>query len=119
VLVVVDVMAGVPMGAVHVVDVVAMRDGGMTAPVRVDVHVPGVRQVVPAEVDGAGIDVVGVDVVNMPIVEEVHVIVVGHGRVPAVPVVAVGMLLWRQGGVGHGIGHGSPNGPHRQTMVPD
>ena len=91
----------------------------MAASLRVDVHVPGMRQVVAHEVDRAGVDVILVDVVHVPIVEEVDVVVVGHGRVPAVPVVAVRMLLARHvGGVGHGVGHGSPNGPGRQTIVP-
>jgi hypothetical protein len=116
VLVVVDVVPGVPVAAVDVVDVVAVRDGRVAASLRVDVHVPGMRQVVPDEVHRAGVDVVLVNVVHVPIVEEVDVVVVGYGRVPAVPVVAVRMLLARQvGGVGHGVGHGSPNRPRRQT----
>ncbi len=117
-LVVVDVVPRVTMVAMDIVDVVAVWHGGVTASVRVDVHVPGMRQVVPDEVDRAGVEVVLVDVVDVPIVEEVDVVIVGHGGVATVTVVAVGMLLARQGGgVTHGVGHGSPNGHRPQTIV--
>ena len=104
-LVVVDVMPGVAMVAVDVVDVVLVGDRGVPTAVLVDVHVAGVRQV---EVRGIehGVEVVHVilvDVVDVPVVQEVDVVLVGHRGVPAVPVVHVGMLPERV--VGNGFCH--------------
>ena len=103
VLVVVDVVPRVPMIAVHVVDMVVVSDRGVSAAGLVDVHVPGVRDVGAEISPGLLVDVVLVDVVDMPVVEEVHVVVVGDRRVPAEPVVGMGMPLDRV--VGSGVGH--------------
>jgi hypothetical protein len=125
VLVVVDVVAGVAMVAVDVVDVVLVRDGQVAAAALVDMHVAGVREVV---VRGANdrvhvVDVVLVDVVDVPVVEEVHVVPVRNGGVPAEPVVHVRMRL--EATVGRGVGHREPPvhtvarfSRRRQTKVP-
>jgi hypothetical protein len=98
VLVVVDVVPGVAVAAVDVVDVIAVGHGRVPAPLVVDVHVAGVRQMVAHEVGRGGIDVVLVHVVDVPVVEEVDVTLVRHRRVAAEPVVGVGMLLEGQAG---------------------
>ena len=98
-----DVVPGVPMIAVHVVDMVVVSDRGVSAAGLVDVHVPGVGDVGAEISPGLLVDVVLVDVVDVPVVEEVHVVVVGDGRVPTEPVVGVGMSLQRV--VGSGVCH--------------
>jgi hypothetical protein len=105
VLVVVDVVPGVPVVAVDVVQVALVRDRDVPAPLRVDVHVAGMREVARRNVDQPVdvVDVVLVDVVDVPVVQEVDVVLVGHGGVPAEPVVDVRVLFERQ--VGSGIGH--------------
>lgn len=116
-LVVVDVVSGVAVGAVDVVDVVVVRDGGVPAPIRVHVHVARVGQVVPDEIDRAGVDMILVHVVDVAVMEEVEVVLVGNGGVPAEAVVGMRVLGAREAGrVGH-RGHGSPNGERPQTMV--
>lgn len=97
-LVVVDVMPGVAVAAVDVVDVVPVRDRRVAAPVRVHVHVASMREMVAHEIDRAGLDMVFVDVVDVPVVEEVDVVLVGHGSVPAEPIVGVRVLLAGQPG---------------------
>jgi hypothetical protein len=105
VLVVVDVMPGVAMVAVDVVDVVLVGDRGVPAAILVDVHVAGVREVAPRD----GEDLVGVvhvilvDVVDVPVVQEVDVVLVGDRGVPAEPVVDVRVLL--DGMMRDGVGH--------------
>jgi hypothetical protein len=119
VLVVVDVMARVAVAAVDEVEVIAVGHGDVPASVRVHVHVAGVGEVVPDQVDRAGVDVVLVDVVDVAVVKEVEVILVGHGDVPAVPVVGVRVQL--PGDVtrlAHAQRHRSPDAGATQTMVP-
>jgi hypothetical protein len=98
VLVVVDVVPSVPMAAVDVVEMVAVRHGRVAASLGVDVHVAGVREMVAHEVGRAHVDVVLVHVVDVPVVEEVDVVVVGHRGVAAEPIVGVRVLLEGQPG---------------------
>jgi hypothetical protein len=98
VLVVVDVVPGVAVAAVDVVDVVAVRHRRVAASVGVDVHVAGMREVVTDEVGGADVDVVLVHVMDVPVVQEVDVVLVGHRGVAAEPVMGVGVLLEGQVG---------------------
>ena len=97
-LVVVDVVPGVAVAAVDVVEVVAVRHGRVAAPLGVDVHVAGVREMVADEVGRGGVDVVLVHVVDVPIVEEVDVTLVRHRGVAAEPIMGVGVLLEGQAG---------------------
>jgi hypothetical protein len=105
VLVVVDVMPGVAVVPVDVVEVVLVGDRGMPAAVLVDVHVAVVREV--AHRDGEDlvdvVHVVLVDVVDVPVVQEVDVALVGDRGMPTEPVVNVRVLLdgVMRGGVGH------------------
>jgi hypothetical protein len=105
VLVVVDVVPGVAMLAVDIVEVALVGDRDVAAAIPVDVHVAGVLEVALGRVDD-GVDVVNVvlvDVVDVPVVQEVDVILVRDRGVPAVPVVDVRVLL--EGVVRGGIGH--------------
>ncbi len=102
-LVVMDVVPGMAVVAVHVVEVVLVGDRGVSAAGLVDVHVSGMRNVGAKIRPGLLVDMVLVDVVDMPVVQEVHVVVVGHGGVAAEPVVGVGMSLDRV--MGSGVGH--------------
>jgi hypothetical protein len=105
VLVVVDVVPGVPVAAVDVVQVALVRDRGMPAPLRVDVHVAGMREVARPQIDDRVdvVDVILVDVVDVAVVQEVDVILVRDGGMPAEPIVDVSVLFELQ--VGRGIGH--------------
>jgi hypothetical protein len=94
----VDVVPGVAMAAVDVVEVVAVRHGRVPARLGVDVHVAGVREMVTDEVGRGSVDVVLVHVVDVPVVEEVDVALVRHRGVAAEPVVGVGVLLEGQAG---------------------
>ena len=76
-------MAVVP---VDIVNVVPMGDDLMAATVLVHVHVPCVIDV-PDEIRWLLVHVIIVDDVYVTVVEEVHVILVRHGRVPAEAVV--------------------------------
>jgi hypothetical protein len=102
VLVVVDFVPGVAVIPVDVVDVVQVGDGRMAAAVLVHVHVSGVRDV-PDSLCGLLVDVIAVDEVDVAVVQEVHVILVRNGRVPAEAVVDMSVLIERmmRGGVGH------------------
>ena len=104
-LVVVDVVPGVPVVAVDVVQVALVRERDVPASLRVDVHVAGMREVACGEIADRVdvVDVILVDVVDVPVVQEVDVILVGNGGVPAEPVVDVRVLLERQ--VRNRIGH--------------
>jgi hypothetical protein len=101
VLVVVDVVPGVAVVPVDVVDVVLVGDGTVPATVLVHVHVPGVREVVTGAL--RFVHVVLVDMVDVAFVQEVHVILVGHRGVPAEAVVHVGVGVERT--VRDGVGH--------------
>jgi hypothetical protein len=102
VLVVVDVVPRVTVAAVDVVQVVVVRHGLVPASLAVDVHVAGVRQVMAEQVDRAVVHVVLVDVMDVTVVEEVDVVGMRYGGMPAEAVVGVGVLLVREvGGVGH------------------
>jgi hypothetical protein len=102
VLVVVDVVPGVAVIPVDVVDVVLVGDRGVAAAGLVHVHVPEVRDV---RFGGRERDVhvVLVDVVDVAVVQEVHMVLVRHGGVAAEAIVHVGMRVERavRGGVGH------------------
>jgi hypothetical protein len=104
-LVVVNVVPGVAVVAMDVVEVVLVRHRDMPAAFVVDVHVAGVREVAPREVDDGVdvVDVVLVDMVDVPVVEEVDVILVRDRDMPAEPVVDVRVRLERvmRRGVGH------------------
>lgn len=102
-LVVVRGVVDVAVVAVDEVEVVAVRDGLMPAPVHVDVHVAVVR-----DVRGIGssdvVHVVVMSVVDVPVVQEVDVVVMGHHRVTAEAIVLVRMpVVGRMDVV---IGHG-------------
>jgi hypothetical protein len=97
-----DVVTGVAVVPVRVVDVVPMDNDRMAAAILMHVHVPGVRDV------GRGIcrrlvHVIAMDVVDMAVMQEVGVILVRHRRMPAEALVDVRVLLDRMmgGGVGH------------------
>jgi hypothetical protein len=106
VLVVVDFVSGVAVVPVDVVDVVQVGDGRMAAGVLVDVHVSGVRDV-PDSLGGLLVDVIAVDEVDVAVVEEVHVILMGNGRMPAEAVVDMRVLIERmmRGPAGHRFLH--------------
>ena len=101
-LVVVDFVPGVAVVPVDVVDVVQVGDGRMAAAVLVHVHVSGVRDV-PDSLYGLLVDLIAVDGVDAAVVEDVHVIPVRNGRVPAEGVVDMRVLIERmmRGGAGH------------------
>jgi hypothetical protein len=101
-----DVMADVAVIAVDIVDVVAVDDRFVAAPVGVDVHVPGVGQVKPCPVDRGPrvVHVVVMDVMDLPVVEEVHVSLVRDGGVAAEAVVDVRVLVETAvRGAGHAV----------------
>jgi hypothetical protein len=102
VLVVVDVVTGVAVVPVDVVDVVPVGDDCMAAAIRVHVHVPRVRDVGRGTC-GLLVHVIPVNVVDMAVMQEVDMIFVLHRRVSAVALVDVRVLLDRmvRGGVGH------------------
>ena len=102
VLVVVDFVPGVAVVPVDVVDMVQVGHGRMAAAVLVHVHVSGVRDV-PDSPYELLVDVIAVDEVDVAVVEEVHVILVRNGRVPAEAIVDMGVLIERmmRGGAGH------------------
>jgi hypothetical protein len=102
VLVVVDVVPGVAVVPVDVVDVVQVRDGFVAAVILVHVHVSGVGDV-PDTLRGLLVDMIAVDEVDVAVVEEVDVVLVRHGRVPAEAVVDMRVLVeWVMRGVaGH------------------
>jgi len=105
VLVVVDVVSGVAMIPVDVVEVVLVGHRDVPAAIPVDVHVARVRDVAARDVHDPVrlVDVVLVDVVDVPVVQEVDVVLVRHRGMPAVAVVDVRVLRDRvvNGGVGH------------------
>jgi hypothetical protein len=102
VLVVVDVVPGVAVVAVDVVEVILVRNRRVPAAGLVHVHVPGVRNVRFGGREGV-VHVVLVNVVDVAVVQEVHVVLVGHRGVAAEAVVHVRMRVERlvRGGVGH------------------
>jgi hypothetical protein len=121
VLVVVDMVPGVAVITVHVVEMALVGDRHVATAILVHVHVPRMRdvgawarghalQVVDVVlvhvVDMAVVEevhVVLVDVVDVAVVEEVHVVLVWHRGVAAEAVVHVGVLLQRlmRSGVDH------------------
>jgi hypothetical protein len=105
VLVVVDVVPGVAVITVHVVEMALVGDRHVATAILVHVHVPRMRDVgVRARGNALQVvDVVLVHVVEMAIVEEVHVVLVRHRGVAAEAVVHVGVLLQRlmRSGVDH------------------
>jgi hypothetical protein len=102
VLVVVDVVPGVAVVPVDVVDVAQVGDGRMAAAVLVHVHVSGVRDVAD-RLCGLLVDVIAVHEVDVAVVDVVHVILVRNGRVPAEAVVDMRVLIVRmmRGVAGH------------------
>jgi hypothetical protein len=113
VLVVVDVVSRVAMGAVDVVDVVFVTDGLVTATLAVHMHVPDVRDVSLALGHVLVVDMVAVDAVGVAVVEVVDVVPVADRGMTAAGVVGVRMLLQRLVRLGFGHGHlrrhGSPS----------
>ena len=101
-LVVVDVVPGVAVVPVDVVDVVQVGYGRMAAAVLVHVHVSGVRDV-PDSLYRLLVNVIAVDEVDVAVVEVVHVVLVRNCRVPAEAVVDMGVLIERmmRGVAGH------------------
>ena len=104
-LVVVDVVPGVAVITVHVVEMALMGDRHVATTILVHVHVPRMRDVgVRARANALQVvHVVLVHVVDMAIVEEVHVVLMRHRGVTAEAVVHVGVLLQRL--MGSGIDH--------------
>jgi hypothetical protein len=102
VLVVVDVVAGVAVVPVDVVDVILVGDRGVPATVIVHVHVTGVLEMLVGGRERV-VHVVLVDMMDVTVVQEVHVVLVGHRGMAAEAVVQVGMQVRRavRGGVGH------------------
>ena len=94
-------MPDVPVVPVDVVDVLLVVDDRMAAAILVHVHVSRVCDM--HDVDGLFVDVVTVDEVDVAVVQEVHMIVVRNGRVPAEAVVDMWVLVegMMRGGVGH------------------
>jgi hypothetical protein len=104
VLVVVDVVSRVAMGAVDVVDVVLVTHGLVTATVAVHVHVAHMGDVRLGFGHVLVVHVVSVDPVGVAVVEVVEVVPVTDRRVTAADIVGVRMLLQRV--VRFALGHG-------------
>jgi len=97
-----DVVTGVAVVTVHVVDVVPVADDRMAAAILVDVHVACVGDV-SRRTRGRLVHVIAVDVVDMAVMQEVGVILVRHRRMSTEALVDVRVLLDRmmRGGVSH------------------
>jgi hypothetical protein len=94
VFVVVTLMGGVTTTIVDVIDVVAVRDGDMTAPLAVHVVMP----LVSAVLVGLALVVVAVvRFVQVPVVDIVDVVTVGDGDMPAP--IAMGVPVFKVLGV--------------------
>jgi hypothetical protein len=120
VLVVVRGVADVAVVAVDEVEVVAVRDGRVAAPVHVDVHVAVVRDVRRIRWS-AIVHVVVMGMVDVPVVQEVHVVVMGHDRVTteAIVLVRVPVVGRMDVVIGHGwlpVCHTQVNEPARHPV---
>jgi hypothetical protein len=96
VLVVVTAMGCVTMVPVEVVVVVVVGDGRVPAAGPVDVHVADVNDVEISGLD-RGSHLAVHDVVDLPVVQEVDVVVVGHGRMSAEAVMGVRVIVEGEG----------------------
>jgi hypothetical protein len=115
-------VAGVPVLAMLVVDVVQVLHGRVAAGGAVDMHVPRVGQVERRHGPGHVIDVVDIEMMDMPIVEVVEVVAVRDGGVATPPVVLVVVGLMGPVVQGHAVRHATifahrPAGPVGRTLV--